>query len=219
VEATREESRVIEKILVDSAFGANFCHISSCDHNLRAVRKLPKQPPVGSTPAASNSFRGLRPANPLRRHSRALRRPALFRRAHSLRSIAASARPREAGKTGVDLDSIHCLSRLSATGRTEGVMYDVGTGAPNPTGEHGVTGVLSPDNQSLLYLGANQSLMIWDKASGSTRELRGPKDESLCQPQDWYQHWCEQQRVKRVARPVEHATQTGAFVGPFRLDW
>jgi hypothetical protein len=142
-------------------------------------------------------FGGFAPRTPCGVTRAPLRRPALFRRAHSLRSIAASA----------------------SSGRTEGVMYDVGTGAPNPTGEHGVTGVLSPDNQSLLYLGANQSLMIWDKACGSTRELRGPKDESLCQSQDWYQHWCEQQRVKRVAWPVEHATQTGAFVGPFRLDW
>jgi hypothetical protein len=68
------------------------------------------------------------------------------------------------------------------------VICDIGTGAPNPIGEHGVTGVSSPDNQSLLDFGANQSLMIWDMASGSTRELRGPKDESLSQLQDWYQH-------------------------------
>jgi hypothetical protein len=40
---------------VDSTVGANLCRFSSCNHNLRAVRKLPKLPPAGSTPAASTT--------------------------------------------------------------------------------------------------------------------------------------------------------------------
>ena len=83
------------------------------------------------------------------------------------------------------------VSSLSATGRAEGVIYDIETGVPNPLGDHGVTGVFSPNkqSQSLLYVAANGSLTIVDTASRTPRELRGPNGEFLRQPQDWYQNW------------------------------
>jgi serine/threonine protein kinase len=81
------------------------------------------------------------------------------------------------------------VTSLTATGGQEGVIYDIRTGVPNSLKDHGVTGLFSPNNQSLLYLGANESLMIREMASGQTREFRGPKGERLTQPQDWFQDW------------------------------
>ena len=57
VSTTWVDSRVLGKTLEDSTSDANSCRLSSCAHNLRAVKMLPKCYLTGSTPAASTNLR------------------------------------------------------------------------------------------------------------------------------------------------------------------
>ena len=81
------------------------------------------------------------------------------------------------------------VTSLSAAGRSEGVIYDIATGVPNPLGNRGTIGTFSPDGRSLAYLGAHEGLTVWDMAGPRTRVIRGPKGERLSGPTDWYQDW------------------------------
>ena len=80
------------------------------------------------------------------------------------------------------------VTSLSAIGRSEGVIYDIATGVPNPLGERGTIGTFSPDNRSLAYLGGHEGLTVWDM-SGPPVVIRGPKGERLTGPTDWHQNW------------------------------
>lgn len=81
------------------------------------------------------------------------------------------------------------ISSLGTFGRSEGVIYDIATGVPNPIGDHGTIAVFSPDNKSVAYLGANEGLTVLDMPTRQTRVIRGPKGERLSGPTDWYQNW------------------------------
>jgi Tol biopolymer transport system component len=112
------------------------------------------------------------------------------------------------------------VTSLSAIGRSEGVIYDIATGVPNPLGDRGTIGTFSPDGRSLAYLGGHEGLTIWDMAGSHTRVVKGPKGERLGGPSDWHQDWILSSlggphafAADRTAPPIPVATAATGGVG------